>query len=206
MVKRGRYAEAERNDAAILDAARAVLVADPGAPIAAIAKRAGVGMGAIYNRYGSKEELIRVLLTIGLDTYLTELEAALAAEGDAWDAYIAFLTNILEADTHSLAIRLAGTFTPTDEQNRKADRTVELGVELFTRAQASGRMRQDVTYLDVSGLLSAIAHTTMPTPERTAEIRKRQLALVVDGLRCEGATPLPGAAPTWEEEGQRWNN
>jgi AcrR family transcriptional regulator len=55
---RGRRAEAARNDQRILDAAREVFVADPGAPIAAVAKRAGVGIGALYRRYASKEELL----------------------------------------------------------------------------------------------------------------------------------------------------
>src|SRR3712207_6188933 len=37
----GRRAQAAENDGRILDAARAVFVADPGAPIAAVAARAG---------------------------------------------------------------------------------------------------------------------------------------------------------------------
>ena len=50
----GRRAEAARNDRRILEAAREVFVADPSAPIAAVAARAGVGIGALYRRYGSK--------------------------------------------------------------------------------------------------------------------------------------------------------
>jgi AcrR family transcriptional regulator len=42
-----------RNDRLILDAAREVCLADPAAPIAAVAKRAGVGIGALYRRYVS---------------------------------------------------------------------------------------------------------------------------------------------------------
>ena len=57
----GRRAEAARNDQRIIDAAREVFVADSGAPIAAVAKRAGVGIGALYRRYASKEELLVVV-------------------------------------------------------------------------------------------------------------------------------------------------
>ena len=39
----GRKAQAARNDELILTAARAVFMADPGAPIAAVAERARVG-------------------------------------------------------------------------------------------------------------------------------------------------------------------
>ena len=66
----GRRAEAARNDRRILDAARAVFVADPGAPIAAVAEHAGVGISALYRRYASKEELLRRLCGDGLKVYL----------------------------------------------------------------------------------------------------------------------------------------
>ena len=55
----GRQAEAARNDQRILEAARAVSLADPGAPVSAVAERAGVGIGGLYRRYRSKEDLLR---------------------------------------------------------------------------------------------------------------------------------------------------
>ncbi len=58
----GRQAEARRNDLAVLDAARDVFSAQgAGAPISAVAERAGVGMGTLYRRYGSKTELLQRL-------------------------------------------------------------------------------------------------------------------------------------------------
>lgn len=56
---RGRQAQAARNDELILQAAREVFLADPAAPIAAVAARAGAGIGALYHRYASKEDLLR---------------------------------------------------------------------------------------------------------------------------------------------------
>src|SRR5262249_9440085 len=47
----GRQAEAARNDQLILDAARAVFIAAPAAPVSEVAKRAGVGIAALYRRY-----------------------------------------------------------------------------------------------------------------------------------------------------------
>ena len=68
----GRKSEAARNDGAILEAARAVFLADPKAPIAAVAERAGVGISALYRRYPSKEDLLRKLCADGLRRYLDE--------------------------------------------------------------------------------------------------------------------------------------
>src|SRR3712207_7260781 len=90
----GRRAEAARNDWLIMDAAREVFIADPAAPIAAVAKRAGVGIGALYRRYASKEELLRRLCSEGLRRYIAEAEAALADEDDPWATFAAFMRRI----------------------------------------------------------------------------------------------------------------
>lgn len=203
--RRGRFAEAQRNDAAILDAARAVFVADPSAPISAVAKRARVGIGALYNRYKNKEELLGTLCAQGQDVYLAEVERALASELPPWEAYVEFLERIVDADTHSLTVRLAGTFTPTAEHMVKAERMQALGAELFERTRASGAMRDGVTFLDVSYLLELIARSALGSPERTAELRRRQLAVIIDGIKSANTSPLPGQSPTWDEQTARWS-
>ena len=61
----GRRGQAARNDEVILAAARDVFLADPKAPIAAVAERAGVGISALYRRYASKDDLLRTLCSTG---------------------------------------------------------------------------------------------------------------------------------------------
>ena len=118
----GRRAQAARNDRVILDAAREVFVADPKAPISAVAERAGVGIGALYRRYRSKEDLLRRLSADGLRAYTAAVEDALADDGDPWDAFTGFMRRVVDADTNSLTLRLAGTFTPTEELYRDSER------------------------------------------------------------------------------------
>src|ERR1700749_1865333 len=108
----GRRREAARNDVAILAAAQDVFMADPSAPISAVAARAGVGISALYRRYASKDDLLRELARDGLVRYVTELERALADDRDPWIAYTDCLTRILDGGSQALAQRLAGTFTP----------------------------------------------------------------------------------------------
>src|ERR1700751_6113516 len=86
----GRQAEAARNDQRILESARAVFVADPGAPITAVAKHAGVGISALYTRYGSKEELLRTLCTDGLLIVIDQTEAALERIRQGEDHWLVF--------------------------------------------------------------------------------------------------------------------
>ncbi len=204
VARRGRYAEAERNDARILQAAREVFLEDPTAPISAVAKRAAVGIGALYHRYAGKEDLLATLCLQGQDRYLAEVRDALGAVGDPWEAYVGFLRRIVAADTHSLVVSLAGTFTPTAEHLARADEMERLGTQLFDRARATGKLRADVTFLDVSYLLELIARSSLDTRQRTAELRQRQLAVVIDGLAAVHAEPLPGTSPTWDEQRRRW--
>src|SRR3954451_11084544 len=109
----GRRAQAARNDERILASARAVFIDDPGAPIAAVAKHAGVGISALYGRYASKEELLRKLAGDGLQRFIDEVEAALADDRDPWTAFSDFTKAAVDADTNALTLALAGSFTPT---------------------------------------------------------------------------------------------
>jgi AcrR family transcriptional regulator len=200
----GRRAQAARNDQRILDAAREVFVADPGAPIAAVAERAGVGIGALYRRYASKEELLRQINAEALQRYIAAAEAALADDGDPWSAFADFMRRIVDADTHSLTLRLAGTFTPTEELARQAARAQELNVRLFERTRAAGDIRPDIEVGDISLLLEQLAAVRVADEERTRQLRHRYLALLLDALRARSGTPLPGPPPGWEEISRRW--
>jgi AcrR family transcriptional regulator len=201
----GRRAQAARNDARILEAARAVFVADPGAPISAVAKRAGVGISALYRRYASKDDLVRQVCADGLRRYVEAAEAAVADEGDPWAAFARFMGRIVDEDPHSLTLRLAGTFTPTEEMEREAERAEELNVRLFERTKASGVIRPDLTVNDLSLLFEQVAAVRLGDEERTRELRHRYLALLLEALRAPPTAPLPGPPPTVEELSGRWS-
>jgi len=201
----GRRAEAARNDERILESARAVFVADPGAPISAVAEHAGVGVGALYRRYESKEELLRRLCADGLQRFIAAAEAALSDHGDPWEAFATFMRNCVDADTNSLTQRLAGTFTPTQDLYREAGRAQGLMTALFDRTQAAGAIREDLVVDDVGLLLEQVAALRVGDSQRTQELRHRYLALLLDAVRAGGVPPLPGPPPSWEEIAARWN-
>jgi AcrR family transcriptional regulator len=200
----GRRAEAARNDQRILDAARAVFVADPGAPIAAVSEHAGVGISALYRRYPSKEELLRRLCGDGLAAYIAAAEEALADDGDPWEGFARFLRRVVDADTHSLTARLAGTFTPTDELNRDAGIAQELNERLVERARAAGAIRDDLDVNDLSMVFEQLASIRLGDEARTRQLRHRYLALLLEAMHGPASSPLPGPPPTWRELTARW--
>lgn len=195
----GRQAQALRNDQLILEAARAVFTADPGAPISAVAERAGVGISALYRRYRSKEDLLRQLAMEGLQRYIGLVEAALEDDGDPWEAFAEFMRRAVEADTNSLTLHLAGTFTPTEEMWREGERAARLNRELLARTRASGVLRADFAEGDLSLIFEQLASIAIGAPERTAELRQRYLALFLESMRNPDGGSLPGPPPSWEE-------
>ncbi len=199
----GRRAQAARNDEVILQAARDVFIADPDAPIAAVAQRAGVGISALYRRYQGKEDLLRQLCHDGLKRFIAIAEHAATEAGD-WQAFAAFLTGVVDADVHSLTVHLAGTFTPTREMERDAAAAATLAEALFARAAASGRLRPGVVGGDVSLILEGCAAIRLPDSERSRQLRLRFLGLLLDGLQAGTAGDLPGPPPGPAELNWRW--
>jgi len=203
----GRRAEAARNDGRILSAARAVFVADPGAPIAEVAERAGVGISALYRRYPSKEDLLRHLCAEGLRRYVAEAQAALDALDlgeDPWDAFAGFMRRVVDADTHSLTLRLAGTFTSTDELRREGMLANELNMRLFERTKAAGAIRADLDVNDLTVIFEQLAAIRVGDERRVRQLRHRYLALVLEAMHVPSAVPLPGPPPTWQEISARF--
>jgi AcrR family transcriptional regulator len=201
----GRQAEAARNDQRILESARAVFIEDPGAPITAVAKHAGVGISALYTRYASKEELLRTLCTDGLVRLTAGVESALerARNGaDPWPVLADFMRDMVDADTSSLTRALAGRFTPTPDMFALANRSSELMNELFGMVRKI--LRPGVVLHDLSLVFELVAAVKGSTPERTTQLRHRYLAVVLDGLRARDRDELPGPPPTWTELSERW--
>lgn len=201
----GRKAQAARNDQLIVEAARDVFVADPTAPIAAVAERAGVGISALYRRYPSKEDLLRKLCADGLALYISIVEKAVADDGDPWTAFETYMREIVDADTHSITNALAGTFTPSAELNDMAVRAGKLNDELLARTLRAGVVRADLDVGDLGALFEQLAVIQVGDWPRTRDLRQRYLTIILDGLRVPPSrTPLPSHSPTLEERAKRW--
>lgn len=207
-----RQAEAERNDQALLEAARAVLATEGAhATVAAIAKRAGVGIGSLYRRYPTKQALFLHLLDLVLDQYVEAAEAALA-DPDPWNGLAAYVTRAIEF-AGSLS-PVAGTLTLTEAILAKNRRSDELVGAIIDRAHAAGVLRPDATIIDVELLIEQLGksplieqlakqgRTDMAAAAKSA--RARITAIVLDGLRATGNPPLPGDAPGYELFTERW--
>lgn len=185
-------ADAQRNLARVLDAARAVL-AEQGvdAPVSAIAERAGVGVGTVFRRFPTKDELLAALFAQRGRTLVEAADEALRRS----DAGGAFRDFVEAAAGMQLADRgfcdSVGSHLFARAELRELFETVRLRTRaLVKRAQAAGELRLDVTAEDVLVLVHGVAHTGQMLEEAAPGAWRRYLGLALDGLRPPAATPL----------------
>lgn len=202
---RGRKREAARNDRAILDAARIVFLRDRHATMHDVAAEAGVGVGGLYRRYASKDELLRTVCADGLRRHIAIAEAALADTTDPWRAFATFLERLIDSGVHELTARLAGMFTMTGELRELSEQSLAIADRVFRLARGSGVLRADVSKTDVTLLLEQLTAIRLGDESRTAELRHRYLHLILDGLRADAESGrLPGPPPEERELAARW--
>jgi AcrR family transcriptional regulator len=214
----GRQAEARRNDRAVLDAARDVFSAQGAdAPISAVAERAGVGMGTLYRRYGSKTELLQRMCVLAMEQGIEAAGEALEAD-DPWTGLCGYIRACVEMRSGALG-SLAGQIDMTDEMLSTARRGMTLAGKVVARAHRAGSLRPDVTALDIALLIESFSRRApgaswsaapddLHAPAEADEERNAQarlLTVAFDGLRAPGATPLPGRAPSASRYTGRWS-
>jgi AcrR family transcriptional regulator len=202
--QRGRQAEAERNDRRVLEAAREVFAAHGAdAPVSAVADRAGVGIGSLYRRYGSKTELLQRLCILAMEESISAAHEGLAQD-DAWAGLACYISRCVAFRSGAFA-PLAGTIETTPAMRRLAKRGRGLVDELVTRAHRSGALRPDATALDVAYLIEQFARrASSETTDEEDNVRRRLLAIALDGLRAHGNEPLPGTPPSAANYEKRW--
>src|SRR6516164_5005831 len=202
----GRQAEARRNDLAVLDAARDVFAAQGAdAPISAVAERAGVGMGTLYRRYGSKTELLQRLCVLAMEQTAAAADDALCAD-DPWAGLAGYIRACVELRSGALAA-LAGQIETTAEMRAVARRGMARLGEIVARAHRDGSLRPDVTALDVTWLIEQFSRRPPDPvePDEERNVRARLVAIALDGLRTQAGQALPGRPPSRARYVRRWS-
>ncbi len=75
------------------------------------------------------------------------------------------------------------------------NRMLEALDRLVDRARNAGAVRDDITGTDVFLLMCAPNYVAGYVPNASPDLWRRYLAIIFDGLRPEGAHPLPADAP-----------
>ncbi|HTF55113.1 MAG TPA: helix-turn-helix domain-containing protein [Pseudonocardia sp.] len=186
--------DAQRNRELLLAAAREVF-AERGleAPLEEIARRAGVSIGTLYNRFPSRVDLVDAALTELVETSVRIAERALA-NPDPWQGLVEHFTAIAELQVADRGFTDICVYAlpPGSATERAKRRGAELTLALCERAQRAGVLRPDVTLTDLVLLVWAVVRASDGVRAVAPGVWRRHLALLLDGLRSDAAHPLPG--------------
>ena len=195
--------DAERNRQRILTAASEVFT-EYGLDVSLdqVARQAGVGVGTVYRRFRTKEELVEALFDDRIDAIAAVAERA-AGEPDPWTGLASFMEQMAEMLADDLGLRQMLMFA-TYGKDRVAyarQRNQPLVQKLLDRAQAAGQVRSDLRQTDIMLIIFMMTEATQLAQAANPVIWRRYLTLILDGMRPEreGVTPLPVAALLPEE-------
>jgi AcrR family transcriptional regulator len=189
--------DAQRNRERLVEAARAVF-AERGLDVALddVARRAGVSIGTLYNRFPTRADLVAAVFADRRETVIEIAEHALAMD-DAWAGFVHFVEQVCRMQAadrgyNDLSARSIPQAAPTPDHLRGH----ELMTEIVERAKRSGALRPDFVLADMAFVTWAITRTIEATADVDPQAWRRHLGFVLDGLRAQAAHPLPVPALT----------
>jgi AcrR family transcriptional regulator len=185
--------DAERNRGRIIEAATGAFARHGlDVPLEVVADEAGVGIGTLYRRFSGREELIGACFERRLAEYAHAAEDALA-EADGWTGFSQYVERIcaMQAADRGLAGVLNRSLPNATSLEANRAHGYELSVRLIKRAQMEGSLRHDVVAEDLALLFMANAGVIEVTWGAAPDASRRFVAIFLDGLRSDGAGPLP---------------
>lgn len=187
-------ADAARNRYALLKAASEEFAAHGlDASVADIARRAGIGKGTVFRHFPTKDVLLAAVVLDRIDG-LALLARELLTAPDPGAALLEFMEAAAgrQRQLDLSFLRDAGGVNDLLDDTRS---------ELFTaitalvdRAKEAGAIRPDITGMDVILLMCAPNHVVSFVPDAPPDLWRRYLGIIFDGLRPEGARPLPSVS------------
>ncbi|MEJ5915149.1 TetR/AcrR family transcriptional regulator [Pseudokineococcus sp. 1T1Z-3] len=187
--------DAERNRRRILEAAR-TLLAEHGLDVSHddIARAADVGVGTVYRRFPTKEDLLAALFADRVERTGALADEALTAD-DAWQGLRWYLERVVEQQAADRGWRQLVLGPTAPHLSRLArGRIAPSATALVERAHAAGQLRQDVSAQDVALVPLMVGAVVDRCEVVVPGLWRRALTLVLDGMRADGAgarPPLP---------------
>lgn len=183
--RRALRKDAERNRQRVLEAARE-LFAEKGleATLNDVAHHAQVGVGTVYRRFATKEDLLDAVFEDGIDQIVSLAETALQKE-DSWDGFVWFVEKLCELTATDRGLREM-VYSSAYGGHRVECSRLRLSPpvsELVERARNDGYLRPEVEGADVP-ILSLLAGTVSEWAGHVEpQLWRRYVAILLDGLK-----------------------
>ena len=182
---RGLRKDAARNRQRVLTAARELFaVKGMEATLNDVAHHAGVGVGTVYRRFASKEELVEAIFEDGIDEVVRLAETALQQE-NSWDGFVWFVERQCELTATDRGLRemVYSKAYGGNRVERARDQLVPLVTKLVDRARRDGYLREDIEQTDtpIIGLLAGTVSEWAGHVD--PQLWRRYVALLLEGMR-----------------------
>lgn len=161
-----------------------------------IARRAGVGMSAIYLRFGSRNAMLHAFADEANAVYdraLDDVEQALAADREPRGILARFIADITASGVHRLGLAIAGTFERTAADIAESTRLRDRGRRFIAELHGRGVLRPGATWEDLGKSIEALSSIDGADAPRSQALRERMTDILVTGL-TSGGEPLLGPA------------
>jgi AcrR family transcriptional regulator len=189
----GLRADAARNRARILDAARDVF-AEHGldASMNEVARRAGVGVATLFRRFATREDLIAATFADRMSEYAAAIETALE-NPDPWDGFSEYMRHVcaMQAGDRGFTDVMTQSFPTAKTLEAERAQTFRRFSELVDRAKEAGRLRADFVAEDFPMLMMANAGVVTATGSTAPETSPRLVEYLLQAFGAANAQPLP---------------
>ncbi|MGW5578848.1 TetR/AcrR family transcriptional regulator [Micromonospora chokoriensis] len=186
-------ADARINHDRVLDAARRAFARDgAGTSLREIAKDAGVGIGTLYRRFPTREDLVWAVYRSEVDR-LCDTVPDLLAQHPPTSALYAWMRSFLDflAAKRAMADVLKAALARNENQRLEVrDRVTTALATLLAAGVVHGSVRADVAAFDVVTALGGISLIVGEPDQR--EQAARQLDLLMAALRPSPTRPATG--------------
>lgn len=193
----GLRADARENRERILEAAREAFAAQGiNAPMAAIARRAKVGVATLYRRFPTRAALVTEAFAQELTHCVSVLEEGLA-DPDPWRGFCTVIEKVclMQAVDRGFTQAFLSQFPGhSDHAEQRSRAEAGLGL-LIERAKGCGGLRQDFDLRDITLLMLANSGATAGAGEDAPAASRRLVAYLLQAFRAGAAAPLPPPAP-----------
>lgn len=185
--------DAAHNRRRILQAAHEVFTESGlDAPVAQVARRAGVGTATIYRRFPTREDLVVAVFAEQVAACVQAVVTA-AEDRDPWRGFCAVVQTLcaMGASDRGFAAAFLASLGGRADVGEQRSRAEQAFAALVMRAKAEGRLRGDFHRRDLSMVLLAARGLAQERPQVALAASARLAAYLLQAFAADHARPLP---------------